>query len=66
MENRRFQFRDRRQNMEMRRVPFQDSSGTTITGDRRRIPSRRLDVTDLDCFEEDDTDSDYLDEFMIR
>jgi hypothetical protein len=66
MENRRLQFMDRRQNKEILKVPFKDCNGATITGNRREITNRRLDVIDLVYLLEDDTDLDYFDEFMIR
>ncbi len=53
MENRRFQFMDRRQDMGMYidrredmgmpKVPFKDSNGASIRADRRKISNRRLD-----------------------
>jgi len=33
---------DRRQNKDMRRVPFKDSNGATIKECRRKIPDRRI------------------------
>jgi hypothetical protein len=42
MENKRSQFGDRRQNGEMPRFPFKDSSGVTIKECRRKIPGRRM------------------------
>jgi hypothetical protein len=43
MDNRRFQFMDRRQDMGMPKFPFKDSKGETIRADRRKIANRRLD-----------------------
>ena len=42
MENKRFQFGDRRRKEDMPRVPFKDSHGATITECRRKIPDRRI------------------------
>ena len=42
MTNKRFQFGDRRQDVDMPRVPFKDSNGATIKTNRRRIPDRRI------------------------
>lgn len=42
MENKRFQFGDRRHSSSMPRVPFKDSNGATIKTNRRRIPDRRI------------------------
>jgi len=42
MENRSFQFSDRRQYKDMPKVPFKDSNGATIKVCRRKIPDRRL------------------------
>jgi hypothetical protein len=42
MENKRFQFGDRRENNGMPRVPFKDSNGVTIKECRRKIPERRM------------------------
>lgn len=41
MENRRYTFMDRRQDLQMPNVPFKDSKGATIKVNRRKIPSRR-------------------------
>jgi len=43
MENRRYQFVDRRQEGVMPSPPFKDCNGATINEDRRKIPHRRLD-----------------------
>ena len=43
MDNRRFQFMDRRQDRAMPRVPFKDSNGAIIRANRRKISNRRLD-----------------------
>jgi hypothetical protein len=53
MDNRRFQFMDRRQDRgiyidrrqdtAMPKVPFKDSKGATIRANRRKISNRRLD-----------------------
>jgi hypothetical protein len=58
MDNRRFQFMDRRQDrgiyidrrqdMGMPKVPFKDSNGATIRADRRKISNRRLDDIKLE------------------
>ena len=66
MENRRFQIMDRRQNKEILKVPFKDCNGATITGNRREITSRRIDVLELVYLLEDDIDLVYFDEFVIR
>ena len=42
MTNKRFQFGDRRQNVDMPRVPFKNSNGATINECRRKIPDRRI------------------------
>ena len=42
MENKRFQFGDRRENSDMLPVPFKDSHGATIKECRRKIPDRRI------------------------
>ena len=42
MRNKRFHFSDRRQNINMPRVPFKDSNGATIKECRRKIPDRRI------------------------
>jgi hypothetical protein len=42
MENKRFQFGDRRQNGEMPRFPFKDSGGVIIKECRRKPPGRRI------------------------
>ena len=51
MDNRRFQFIDRRQDMEMPKVPFKDSKGAIIKENRRNTQSRRrFDDISLDYF----------------
>jgi len=52
MDNRRFQFGDRRQDIAMPRGPFKDSNGATIIKNRRKISNRRLDDASLDWFDE--------------
>ena len=52
MDNRRFQFMDRRQDMGMPKFPFKDSKGETIRADRRKIANRRLDDIELDYFDD--------------
>ena len=42
MENKRFQFGDRRENDDKPRAPFKDSNGRLILGCRRRILDRRI------------------------
>ena len=42
MKNKRSKFSDRRQNSEMPRFPFKDSSGVIIKECRRKIPGRRM------------------------
>ena len=42
MENRRFQFGDRRENDAIPNYPFKDSHGATIRECRRKIPERRI------------------------
>jgi len=42
MENRRFQFMDRRLGRAMPRIPFKDSKGAIIKANRRKIPNRRI------------------------
>ena len=42
MENRRFQFGDRRKNNAIPNFPFKDSHGATIRECRRKIPGRRM------------------------
>jgi len=51
VENRRFQFIDRRDDREMPKVPFKDSNGAIIKENRRRISNRRLDDIPLDYFD---------------
>ena len=43
MDNRRFQFMDRRQDMEMPKFPFKDRKGAKIRENRRKTANRRLD-----------------------
>jgi hypothetical protein len=66
MENRRIQLSDRRQNKELHKVSFIDCNGDPVTGNRREISNRRLDVIDLIPLLDDDIDLNYFDEFMIR
>ena len=42
MENRRFQFGERRENKYMPRFPFKDSNGATVKECRRKLPGRRM------------------------
>jgi len=42
MENKRFQFGERRENKDMPKVPFKDSNGATVKECRRKIPGRRM------------------------
>ena len=62
MENRRTQFSDRRQNKEILNVSYKDGNGAAITGNRRVISNRRLDVIDLIHLLEDDIDRSYFDD----
>jgi hypothetical protein len=55
MENRRVQFKDRRQNWGMPKVPFKDSDGATIKENRRKIPCRRI----------EDIHVEWIDDFVI-
>jgi hypothetical protein len=41
MDNRRYQFIDRRQDMDMPKAPFKDSKGAIIKENRRKKPGRR-------------------------
>jgi hypothetical protein len=62
MENRRIQFSDRRQNKETLNVSYKDGNGAAISGNRRVISNRRLDVIDLIHLLEDDIDRSYFDD----
>ena len=42
MENKRFQFGDRREKEDMPKVPFKDSNGVIIKECRRKLPCRRI------------------------
>ena len=42
MENKRFQFGDRRENNAIPNFPFKDSNGVTVKKCRRKIPGRRM------------------------
>ena len=42
MMNKRFQFGERRENADMPKVPFKDSSGATVKKCRRKMPGRRM------------------------
>ena len=42
MENKRFQFGDRRENDAIPNLPFKDSNGVTVKECRRKIPGRRM------------------------
>lgn len=42
LRNRRFLHGDRRRRSYLPAMPFKDSSGTTITEDRRKMPDRRM------------------------
>ena len=58
MENKRFQFVDRRQNEGRRQnnvmpsFPFKDSSGATIRECRRKTPDRRIDNIQVNRIDE--------------
>lgn len=60
MENRRTLFSDRRKNKEILNVSSKGCKGAAITGNRRGISNRRLDVIDLIHLLEDDIDRIYF------
>jgi len=54
MENRRFNFCDRRQRKDMPKIPFRDNRGVTNRENRRSISNRRMDDYEPVVFNESD------------
>ena len=52
MENKRFQFGDRRENNAIPNFPFKDSNGVTVKKCRRKMPDRRIDNIQVEWVDE--------------